>query len=385
MTWSAPPWSCSRARAPYQGLPVAAPDASIFGPLHSNYPPTAYLLTGVLTLVGAPARDYLWIGFNELLLLATLVALYAGIGRPKAIEVVLVLTLALFTLPFSHNTYWGQINLFVLLMIVLAVLANQRGRPWLGGVALAAGIAIKVTPLALLPYFAWRRNWRLLAATALILVLLVGVTLALGWGPRWPEYFDFIGSSGRGTGFIDNQSLNGLLLRLWRPELSGYPIGPLPPAFLVVWYAADLVVLGFVVLALRGPRLSQPLKTWTEVAMILLVLPVLQPIAWFHHYVFALVAFVIAVRLARLRALPPLSIGGLALAYLLAAPVAALIEAPALATGGLRLAQFPVLRFGSSVTVVAALIAIGSLSRARLLQSRPSRRVADQLVDSSPS
>jgi alpha-1,2-mannosyltransferase len=357
--------------SPYQPLDLPPPDRSGFGPQHSNYPPTAYVLLAPIAALPGPVRDIGWVLLIELSLAGVVALVYRGIGRPTVIEGIAVAALLLLFYPVLDNLAYGQVNLLVLLLVAVAVLAHQRGRPTIGGLALAVGVALKLTPLPLLLYFAWRRDWRLVAACVAALGLLAGATLALGWGPRWVEYTAFVGPLGRGTASVDNQTLNGMLLRAWRPDLSGFPIGPLPPAFVAAWYAAEAGLLGVLLLALRGARVASGLRTWLEVAIILVAVPLLQPVAWHHHHALAVLAIVVAVRLGRLHLLPGLALAGLIAAYILATPVAATVEGYAIAAGGVALAQQPFLAYSVSAMVLAAVLTIVSLGRVRPTPTEP--------------
>jgi hypothetical protein len=355
---------------PYQPLDVAPGGTSTFGPTHSNYPPTAYVLLAPLPAVAAGVGDVGWIVFNELLVVAVVVVVYMGIGRPSLTEALGVAALVAAFLPVWHNLWWGQVNLVVLLLVVLAMLAHQRGLAIPGGIALGSAVAIKLAPVALIPYFLWKRNWRLAAATVVTLGIVVGVTLLVGWGPRWAQYYDFLGPSGRGTALVNNQTLNGMLLRLWRPDLNGYPIGSPPAGFVPVWYALNILVVGLMLAVLRRIRSGDPLMIWAELAVVLVVLSLVQPIAWFAHHVAAIVAIVVAVRLARQRALPAAAAAGLVVAYVLATPVAAVIGLTVGGSLGADQGHQPALQVATSALVFGAVLAVVCLGAARLNAAR---------------
>ena len=349
---------------PYQPTGVAPTDVFLTGPTHIPYPPTAFPFELPWALIGDPWRDLTWIVLGEVAIIALLVVIYAAIGRPSPAEGLLAAAMVLAFFPLLDNVYFGQLNTVLVLLSAAAVLAWQRGRAAPAGLAMAAAIALKPAPLIVLGYFIWKRQWRLLAWTIGGMLSLAAVTLLLGWGPRWPEFLAVLGPAGRGTAFVDNMSLNGFLLRLWRPELSGLPIEPLPAWFLASWYALEAAVAGLVLLALRRVRVAEPLKAWTEVAILLSVVPVLEPYAWYHHYVFLLPALVVGIRLARRGALDAWATAGLAVAYLLVT-IAFFIEVSAFGVGGSSMADHPVERFGVSLPLLAALLVVAALARSR--------------------
>ncbi len=120
------------------------------------------------------------------------------------------------------NFLLGQVNLWIAALVTFALVADvHRQRAATGGLALAAAVSVKISPVLLIPYFFGRRAWRLLAWWAVWL----GLGNALSWGAlgihRWAIlhnwyreiilqgwHFDFAVAS--------NQSLYGALLRAVR-------------------------------------------------------------------------------------------------------------------------------------------------------------------------
>jgi hypothetical protein len=125
----------------------------------------------------------------------------------------------------------GQPNLVLLAMMLLGFWWLQNGRPWAGGAMFALATAIKVFPVAVLPYLLWRRRW----VAAGSMVVFTGVFLFLVPAPirgfernvselsNW--YRGMVGSSSKkGFGQRDeqnwswvNQSIIAVTHRLTRP------------------------------------------------------------------------------------------------------------------------------------------------------------------------
>jgi hypothetical protein len=67
----------------------------------------------------------------------------------------------------------GQPNLILLSMMLFGFWLLQHGRPWASGSMFALATAIKVFPVAVLPYLLWRRHW----ASATSLIVFLGIFL----------------------------------------------------------------------------------------------------------------------------------------------------------------------------------------------------------------
>jgi glycosyl transferase family 87 len=125
----------------------------------------------------------------------------------------------------------GQPNLVLLALMLYGFWLLQGARPWLGGCMFALATAIKVFPVAVLPYLAWRRQWKALASTLVFLVVFLFVLPApfRGLEHNFAElktwYRGMVGSSSeKGFGQRDeqnwswvNQSIIAVTHRLTRP------------------------------------------------------------------------------------------------------------------------------------------------------------------------
>ncbi len=65
----------------------------------------------------------------------------------------------------------GQPNLLLLAMMLYGFWLLQHGRPWFAGSMFALATAIKVFPVAVLPYLVWRRRWASAAGMGVFLVV----------------------------------------------------------------------------------------------------------------------------------------------------------------------------------------------------------------------
>src|SRR4051812_48293805 len=132
--------------------------------------------------------------------------------------------------PILSDLHHGNNNLLILFLIVAALYAWREGYDVLSGLMLALAISYKVTPGLFLVYFAYKRQWRTVAATLLgmgVFLLVVpsiiigptfnGECLAMWWRRMLTPFLvkDFVSPQ------EINQSLGGVLTRLMTNTPTG--------------------------------------------------------------------------------------------------------------------------------------------------------------------
>jgi hypothetical protein len=268
--------------------------------------------------VGALLWYYLKVGMS-LASLYWLFRLVQGSGvafPPWAKALVVLLSLR----PIMGDLIHGNVNLFILFLVMGGLYAFHKGRPARGGVLLALAIACKVTPALFVPYLVWKRAWRALAGCAVGLVLFLWVVPASYFG--WEKNQELLTSwtrqmivpylvHGEVTSSHENQSLPGVAQRLLThsPSFLDYDPDPphaprpqrydnlldLPPA--TIGWLVKVAELGFVVLVVW--RCRQPLAAragWrlaAEFGVIVLGMLLFSERTWKHHCVTLMVPFAV--------------------------------------------------------------------------------------------
>jgi alpha-1,2-mannosyltransferase len=143
-----------------------------------------------------------------------------------------MLAVALSLRPFLGDLTHGNVNIFVLFVVMSSLYSYSRGRDTLAGVLLALAIACKVTPALFLLYFAWKRSWWVLVGCALGLGLFFFVvpstiyglqsgSIIAGYERNWAALTSWFRGMivpylvyGIVTPERENQSLPGILTRL---------------------------------------------------------------------------------------------------------------------------------------------------------------------------
>lgn len=258
-------------------------DVVVMSPLYGEMPYLYPPLTAVLFFV---PLSFLPIGPASLVWNATsLVALggvawlslrIAGVRDPRvhAVLTVVVLLLAAWLLPVRIQLIAGQINMFLLLLVLLDFRPNA-GR-WRGvGIGLAAGL--KVTPLIFIAYLVVTRQWRAARTAMLAFLGTIAVGFALKPADSLEYWSGLVLHSSRAGGVFDtpNQSLSGAMARVLDGE-------QFQQWWLVVLAAVGL--LGLAVARYAYLRGSDFLGYSAAAVTGLLV----SPVSWEHHWVYVI-------------------------------------------------------------------------------------------------
>ena len=213
----------------------------------------AVVWIGLELVVGARARSRSWIG---------VAMLWTAVG--------------IWTEPVRTTLDYGQINVFLVLGVMLAVRSTRWW--WSGGlVGVLAGI--KLTPAITGLYFLAQRRWRAAAFSALVFVATVLVSL-LALGAQAATYFgSLFGDADRIGPVVSvwNQSLRGASSRI-----AGEDVG-LGPVWLLG--VAVCAVLAFAAWRSLGPSADGTDDRLGTLLIVQLFGLLVSPISWVHHWV----------------------------------------------------------------------------------------------------
>ena len=259
-----------------------------------TYPPLAAALMRPMTLVGMSAA----IGISVLAILGSAVGcVWLSLRERFAVRGLRMAVLAgavtgcMFTLePVRQTLAYGQINLYLGLLVLgdLLVLARRDSR-W-AGVGVGLALAVKLTPGVFLLLFVLARQWR---AVVVALGTAVGATLAtavVAPAETWQYFTSLLWDTTRvGTvGSAGNESINGLIHRLVQPAQPGGTA-----LLLAVLLVGTLAVKRIRAALAAGDMLAAVTLTGLLGALI-------SPVTWTHHIVWVIPAAVaLAARLVR--------------------------------------------------------------------------------------
>ncbi len=223
------------------------------------------------------------------------------------------LVLLLSLRPILSDQYHGNVNLVILFLIVTTLYAWRKGYDVLAGLLLALAISYKVTPALFVPYFLFKREWRIALSTmiGLGIFFLIVPSLALGIefnGECLAMWWHRIMSPYVGKGEVSpqevNQSMAGVLMRLFtelpRAQAHGYS-GTQFDLNILSWPAERTSALikglsvGFVGLLAffsrtKTDRRDDP-RLFGEWSLVVLTMLFVSERSWKHHFVTLLLPY----------------------------------------------------------------------------------------------
>ncbi|MHA7279278.1 glycosyltransferase 87 family protein [Arthrobacter sp. MDT2-2] len=263
------------------------------GSLLFTYPPFAALAFTVLTLVSAETGAMLFVWLSILIAAATslLVTRYLGgfrtvrdvVMHPTALPLAIAGTgLVCLLGPWRETMAFSQVNILLFAMIAADLLSGPHRRMPTG---LLTGIAagIKLTPLVFGLYFLVRGEWKQLFTMA------AGFfgTIALGFlllpaesATYWLQMLRDTGRIG-GEGYVDNLSIRGAILHFLGPDFPST----------IPWLLISLLLVAATAYIIREAR--RRADRFLPIAMTSLLMLLISPISWSHHWVWIVVVLAV--------------------------------------------------------------------------------------------
>ncbi|MCE7002814.1 glycosyltransferase 87 family protein [Kibdelosporangium philippinense] len=249
------------------------PETAVGISLPFLYPPFAAAILAPLGLLPFGLVSALWtlLTIGCVALVIGLVLRSLGAANAWWLTAV-ILPFALFIEPVRDHIFFGQVNIFLMALVMLDLLVTKPR--WPRGLLIGLAAAIKLTPLAFLLILLLRKDFRA-AVVSVLSFIAFGIIGAL---VTWENSVTFwtgamFGSDRVGAGYAGNQSILAVLLRL----------GEEPPLRTIVWLTLCAVALVLGVFAMRNVLADG--KIALAVGINALVMLLVSPISWSHHWV----------------------------------------------------------------------------------------------------
>jgi alpha-1,2-mannosyltransferase len=255
-----------------------------------TYPPIAALLAVPLAWMSWPVAQWVWtIGVFAALAVTVGFGFRALSSRMDQVRLPLLFAVLMmactYLMPIRDQVRFGQVDI---LLVALCLADCVARRPWWPrGLLIGFATAVKLTPGVFLIYLlitgfgpgadkAQRRTLFMAVFTAALLTLLPFLVMPGEAAQFWFSALldsDRVGANNATT----NQSMRGMLLRLYLPDLLTT----------VIWIAL-LAVVGWYGFR-QARRALAAGDTMTAVALTGLMAVLLSPVAWIHHFAWIVV------------------------------------------------------------------------------------------------
>lgn len=274
-------------RAMMDNLPLYSEDFPTRSGFRFIYPPFAAWLFEPLAWMGENPMEIVWT-------ISTYVAVFLIVGmavhrlqlRNWWVWSIGLAGLAFFIEPIRAHVMYGQINIFLILLVCADVLGYTPRKIRGIGIGVAAGI--KITPAAYALIFLVRKDWWSLARSFGFFLLTAIIGAILRWDESiyfWTKEF-LISDRGGAPPYPPNQALTGLIARLGTSNEFAQMV--MKPGFLII---AALCVWG----AWRFEHAGRPVHAFLLVIMGIVLA---TPLAVTHHWAGVVLLFPLVLRAA---------------------------------------------------------------------------------------
>ncbi|UQE75329.1 glycosyltransferase 87 family protein [Gordonia sp. PP30] len=275
------------ARAVLDGEPLYR--VKLLGQMDYTYAPISIPFLIPFAWMSAQAAHTVWVIGIFAALYGVIMLGFRSLGhrstwRLRGIAASLVIISTLLE-PVRSTIWFGQINVFLMLLILWDLLRDEKSVLRGAGTGLAAGI--KLTPLLFAVYLVAIRQWKAAATLAGGFAATIAVGFAVLPRDSWDYWTGTLFDADRVAApqTTGNQSIRGALANL------GHTDTPSTLAWLVLAGLVALLGLGAAVLAHRHGQelLALSLVGMTSCAV--------SPVAWGHHWVWLLPLLIVALHL----------------------------------------------------------------------------------------
>jgi len=257
------------------------------------YPPAFAVTLIPLTWIANDLAVRIWLFLIQAAVLASVLIIYRTIGRPSRVELLALVAVLTTFFPLANTVLAGTMNSLLLLLLTGAWACWLRRRDVAGGVLLGAAAVFKLFPAALLPYLAWRRHWKWLAAATATGVAGLALGLAVTSLDHNIYYFrEMLPHLAAGTGYRENQSLAGVAARICDPSTANAGGSAGWCGRLIDWPAV------FLLLAIVWRMTSRVSRSGLEFALAVTALPLISSVTWSFPLVILILPIAMLVRQA---------------------------------------------------------------------------------------
>lgn len=253
------------------------------------FPPSTALVLLPLALFSPVTAKNIWVLFNIVLVVIDIVLLCRISRLPWLMTSVLFFGSGYALL---NQFLFGQQYLLLLTSILLGIYFHQKQKPVLSGMAFGVFIPIKYVGVLFLFYFAWKKQWRLVGAAIVTVVVVLSATLVLG---GWQVFQTFatevlprhLRGEIQDPYSVFFQSWNSLFRRLfvYQESLNTDPALNMPALFYIFKHVVFWCLLGLASFIIVRIRFQNERHLFLfHMGFIPLVLLLISPVSATYHF-----------------------------------------------------------------------------------------------------
>jgi hypothetical protein len=258
------------------------------------YPPLLAILFVPLTALPIHTAAQVWFFLNLAFYGLSLLIIWRALDLGRlSTNLPLLWTLAFIFPPALLTLYKGQVNILILLLLAITYWLYIRGSDGASGAALGVAAMIKVIPICLLPYFAWKRKYTLcLATVATIAIIGILGLLIVGTGPHRTYVSSVLPSLAQPRPNPSNQSLGGFFSLLFIENPFSNNLAHSETLWKVATVASSVLLVLAVMFTLWRCK-DAVISIDLEFSLIVATLPLLANIAWVDLFVLLVIPYAV--------------------------------------------------------------------------------------------
>lgn len=262
-------------------------------------PPSFYFMMIPWTFLSVEkaAFAWMWLKIPVLIIIAILLSFYIFRDEKKSLikyagALVLFISLFVFS-PVLDDITYGQVNIFLLLGFLAALIFCEKGKPIPAGIILGIIFGVKFASALFILYFLLKKEWKT-ALSALATLLAINLTVLLKFGPG--IYLDYIAYLPQVTRNSAISKLNLSFISRIYGILAGSG-GENPSA--LAWSKGLFLILS---LAIIGTVFHYLLNnkgrenTGLDFSILIIATVLISPIVWSYHQVLLFIPFACMLR-----------------------------------------------------------------------------------------
>ncbi len=267
-----------------QGVKYAMPNA---------YPPFVAFFMAPFSLLPYNYARYLFFLISILCNLLAIPLLFSNRSKEQRRELILTGLFATFVFyPLYRSLNMGQINSMLFLFCILALFFSRKDRPWPAGFFIALASVIKIFPLVLIPFFIFKRQYKIIGTTIVSILLLIGVSAIFLDINLYVTFFrEILPAQASAGGFYRSQGLLSFFLRLLTETQSAKSLGNYPATANFLYLASSIVVTGAALFTTRRKPDAGTLRYDMEYGLYFVVILLILSKSWQHYAIFLLISY----------------------------------------------------------------------------------------------